>query len=232
MQTTDNNLGDTTLYDGCSFYFLSRRNNSEWEGNLQRHFLLHVAGGRMVGQFISTIWFNMQVDEGDTIDFVVLRLPQRGGTIHPNEDATKQLVVQRLAEAERHQAPLEELDFVILHKCYTHRDIANIYNKCANILTNGNGLTSVKYHDKNITSETTIFGISFDMIRQEQLTANRELKIIETSSENQLNPRITHQANLMRCNASYNNETQHNNTNTLYASCPMFEDIIVGETAY
>lgn len=217
-----NDIQDTTIYDGCSFYFVSRRNNADWECNLQRPFLLHVASGRIIGQFISTMWYNKQVGEEDTMDFVVLRLPRRDNTIHPDEVTTKLLISHRLKEAEQLHIPFHELDFVILHKRYTPRDIAIIFDKCHDDVEKCPTIIRTNHQDKTLISHTKVFGLSFDMVKQERVALNTKLKSKEirtkTLSESQINRRIPHPANVTRRTGSYN----HNN-NTLYVSCPTFE---------
>ncbi len=160
------NNSNTKEYQGCSFYFIYRQNKGQWCCNLSRPFILCLSNTMLSGQFISSMWFNLEFNENDTFDFIVIRLPQRENSIHPNSKATKELVIQRLTNTEQNNAPLEEVEFVILHKHYTPQELCAIRKKILSTKTN-NDISVTYNHRKRLTNDLQ-FGVTFEIAETEQ----------------------------------------------------------------
>jgi len=216
-----NNRQDTTIQTGCSFYFASRCNNSNWNCNFIHPFLLNLSNGVTTGQFVSTLWFNEQVNKGDTFDFVVMRLPRRDCVFHRDEIKTKDIIVEDLLNAERNQTPFRDLKYVVIHKRYMPHEIQNIIHTVTTKIINDKRVNHAKHQDNVRISNKKSFGLSFDGLSRAIRT--------KTTSESHLNQRIAYPAKLMRRNTSngyvINNDYDIKNDNNIcvYVSCPTFE---------
>lgn len=161
----DHYVQDETSYQGCSFYLISRINKTSWECLLHRPFLLHNEPDSISGQFVSTMWFNQQIKHEDTVELIVLRLPQRSGRIHPNEYFTQQLIVECLKNSESNRIHFEELDFVVLYKKWSPRDTQSMLDTY-----DVNTMTHIKHHYKSELSNQRDFGLSFNIVTQRETT--------------------------------------------------------------
>lgn len=157
---------DSSTYDNNKYYFAFRQNKSEWGCNLKRPFLLNIDGTRITGQFISTMWFNQEIQPTDTLDFMILRLPI-------TSNITNNMVFQTLSNAENTNTPLCSLDMVLLHKQYTPNNLQNIledaYLKMKYDLH--------KHQEKVIITNKLNFGISFNIVKE------KTVKIYEKKGE-------------------------------------------------
>ena len=228
LLTNHKNWQDTTIQDGCSFYFAFRPNNSNWECILIHPFLLNLSNGRTSGQFVSTLWFNKQVNKGDTFDFVILRLPRRDGAFRHDEIETKELIVEGLLNAERNQSPYDELEFVVIHKRYAPDEIHNIIETVTTTIINDASVKHAKHQEKVLISEGKTFGLSFDAVRQVRVSLNTKQKSREirtkTTSESHLNQRMVYPSKFMRRTTSNGYDMNDNNKNIcVYVSCPTFD---------
>ena len=119
-----NNTMMTTITNDCGFYFMYRKKKrSKWIILFNRPFLMRITDNAIHGQFISSNWFRTRLDDDDDLDFVVLRLPRRDNTIHPDETFTSDLVLLRIQEVEENNEPISNIDFVVVHKTYTKQQL-------------------------------------------------------------------------------------------------------------
>lgn len=218
------NSQDTTVQDGCSFYFASRRNNSSWECIFVHPFLLNISDDATTGQFVSTLWFSKQVNKSDTFDFVVIRLPRMDCAFYHDEVTNQQLIVDDLLNAEINQTPYHDLNFVVIHKRYAAEEIQHIIDNVSATIINGDSVRHAKHQEKVLISEGKTFGLSFDAVRQVRVPLNTKQKSraihTKTTSESHLNQRFVYPSKSMRCTASNGNDK---NNISIYISCPTFE---------
>ena len=210
------NSNNTKEYQGCSFYFIYRQNNGQWCCNLSRPFILCVSETMLTGQYISSMWFNLEFNENDTFDFIVIRLPQREHTIHPDSQITKHLLTERLIDAEQANTPLGELDFVVLHKHYISQELCAIQENLQSLKTKNN--ISGSYHDcKKLTNDLQ-FGLTFKISERNTLTSNT------TSKAKSTDKCIDKPATIIRGYGSLNNKVhEKTESDKYYVSCPLFQ---------
>ena len=227
LVTNHNNGQDTTIQDGCSFYFASRRNNSNWEFIFIHPFLLNISNGVTTGQFVSTLWFNKQVNKGDAVDFVVFRLPRRDYGFHRDEIKTKDIIVEDLSNAERNQTPFCDLEYVVIHKRYAPDEIQNIIDNVTTTVINGARASHAKHQEKVLTSEGKTFGLSFYAVRHDRMSLETKQKPktirTKTTSESHLNQRMAYPSKLMRRTTSNGYSMNNDNNICIYVCCPTFE---------
>ena len=154
----------------CGFYFMYRRNKeAEWVLLLNRPFLLNITNQFLTGQFISSNWFKMRLEDTDNPDFIVLRLPKSDNGIHPSETITVEIIVTRLNEAELNNHPFTNLTFVVLHKQYSIKDIDVIRQKLVCEVNKENTNTNVGMNEVVNITNTAMFGLRFDVLETENL---------------------------------------------------------------
>ena len=216
-----------TIENGCSFYFASRRNKCKWECFFIHPFLLDLSDGVITGQFVSTIWFNEQVNKGDEFDFIVLRLPRRDHVFHHDEIKTKEMIIGDILTAERNQTPINDLEYVVIHKRYTRNEIENILEIVTTKIAHDNRMENVKHQENVNFSDNKRFGLSFVAVRNTivSLDTKRKTRTIctKTTSESHLNQKTTYPSKLVRRNTSDGNYIHHANNTSVYVCCPTFE---------
>ena len=226
LSTYENGGYDDSVFQGCSFFLIWRRNNGKWICNLHRPFLLHLESGCISGQFISTAWFKQQINEEDTLDLIVLRLPRRDATIHPDEHITQALIVERLVNAELSQVSFTQLDFVVLHKRYLPCDIELILETNKPIIEADVSLNRVKHQDRTYISAQTSFGLTFDVVKEEMVSLNTNHKSKHRYTPNNRRnsvPSTLRRRDLSTFNGRTNSVDHDNTATTLYVYCPSFE---------
>ena len=130
-------MNTNRLYDGCNYYLMCRISNGEWVSFLNKAFVLHSNNGKLHGQFLSSSWFKKQIHYHESLDVLIVRLPRRDSTFHPDIMITSDMLSQRLTEYESHNRcteyiNYEELDFVAIHKhypCDTIKYTCNMINE-------------------------------------------------------------------------------------------------------
>ena len=149
---------------------------------------------------------------------IVLRLPRRDATIHPDEHITQALIVERLVNAELSQVPFTQLDFVVFHKRYLPCDIQLILETNKPILEADVSLNRVKHQDRTYNSAQTSFGLTFDIVKEEMVCLNTKHK--SKHQYTPINRPPSMPATLRRRDFSTHNAKT---TTTLYVYCPSFD---------
>lgn len=99
------------------YYLLYRKNKqTEWKYNINQSFLVNVSNDCIVGQYISSNWFKLVLNEGDSLDIVVIQSQDMNNT-------TIQRVIALLNEAQIQNSQLMELSFVITYTEYSSKRI-------------------------------------------------------------------------------------------------------------
>ncbi len=214
-------MNTNRLYGGCNYYLMCRISNGEWVSFLNKAFVLHTNNGKLHGQFLSSSWFKKQIQYNDSLDVLIVRLPRRDSTFHPDIMITADMLSQRLTDHTIHNlcteyVNYEELDFVAIHKhypCDTIKHTCNMINEC----NSGD--------NRNTVTDESIFGTpqksNINMTFEMDSTVN--LNILDTS--NALNeyldiPRLSR--NDGSWNIYRNSFSDTNNEPVYYITCPQF----------
>lgn len=208
------------VHEGCSYYLMCRIDGGVWFSFLNKGFVLHSNNGKLHGQFLSSSWFKKKIKRNDTIDVIVVRLPNRESTLHPDIAITDDILSQRLTDYERDNRVSEYvnynmLDFVVIYKHYSSDTTKYI----CNILQERNSEnTRSSITDNSIFDETQYdnINITFDMINDiNPLPAN--------DAANDAAIPIPHLSrNDGSWNAYRNSFSDTDNEPSYYITCPQF----------
>ena len=215
-------MNTNRVHDGCNYYLMCRISNGEWVSFLNKAFVLHSKNGKLHGQFLSSSWFKKQIQYNETLDVLVVRLPRRDSTFHPDIMITADMLSQRLTEYATHNlcteyVNYEGLDFVVIHKHY-HSD--TIKYTC-NMINERNS-----WDNRNTVTDESIFGTpngSNINMTFEMLDSLVNLNILDTTID--LNEGLDI-PRLSRNNGSWNTYrnscSDTNNDPVYYITCPQF----------
>ena len=224
-------MNTNRVHGGCNYYLMCRISNGEWVSFLNKAFVLHTNNGKLHGQFLSSSWFKKQIQYNESLDVIIVRLPHRDSTFHPDITITADMLSQRLTEYETHNlcseyVNYEELDFVAIHKHY----------RCDTIKYTCNMISERNSGDnRNTVTDESIFGthcesninMTFEMLNEMDSLVN--LNIIDNSNIDTLNecldiPRLSR--NDGSWNIYRNSFSDTNNEPVYYITCPQFTLII------
>ena len=218
-------MNTNRVHGGCNYYLMCRISNGEWVSFLNKAFVLHSNNGKLHGQFLSSSWFKKQIQYNEPLDVLIVRLPRRDSTFHPDIMITADMLSQRLTECERHNrrtqyVNYEELDFVAIHKhypCDTIKYTCNMINE-RNSGDNRNTVT-----DESIfgTPQKSNINMTFEMLNEMDSIVN--LNILDNSNTIIEGLDIPH---LSRNDGSWNTYrnsfSDTNNDPVYYITCPQF----------
>ena len=172
-------INTNCVHAGCSYYLMYRINSGEWISFLNKAFVLHSNSGKLHGQFLSSSWFKKQIKKNDTIDVLVVRLPRRDSTFHPDIMITADMLSRRLSDYEQHNrvgeyVNYDMLDFVVIYKQYrsdTTKYIVNILNErnsndTRSSITDNSVFGTPAYNNINMT---------FEMVKEIDQLANTNI---------------------------------------------------------
>jgi hypothetical protein len=215
------------VHDGCNYYLMCRISNDEWVSFLNKAFVLHSNNGKLHGQFLSSSWFKKQIQCNDTLDVLVVRLPRRDSTFHPDIMITADMLSQRLTEYETNnlcceRLNYEDLDFVAIHKHYRCDTIKYTCNMISE-RKSGNNINNVTDESIFGTHNGSNINMTFEMLNEIDSFVN--LNILDNSDSDTLNesldiPRLCR--NDGSWNIYRNSFSDTNNDHVYYITCPQF----------
>lgn len=224
-------MNTNRVHDGCNYYLMCRISNGEWVSFLNKAFVLHSNNGKLHGQFLSSSWFKKQIQYNESLDVLIVRLPHRDSTFHPDITITADMLSQRLTEYERDNrcteyVNYEELDFVAIHKhyrCDTIKYTCNMINE----RNSGDNRNTVTYESIFGTHGESNINMTFEMLNEMDSLVN--VNIIDNSNIDTLNecldiPRLSR--NDGSWNIYRNSFSDTNNDPVYYITCPHFTLII------
>ena len=211
-------MNPNTVYDRCNYYIMIRLNDSHWKCFLDKPFILNTHDGKLYGQFLSSLWLKLQIQSEDSIDLLIIKLPRRDSTFHPNEQITSDIIITSIIQFEENNTDssninYEMLDFVVIHKHYGSNLIKYICNKLVDKLK--------EYEKRDAIRDNEIFGtpifssidITFEVVREDV-----ETDVSENSNNSMTIPRLT------RNDSSWNTYRNSFSESDIkyYITCPLF----------
>tara|TARA_B100000287_G_C20626266_1_gene777942 strand:+ start:278 stop:883 length:606 start_codon:yes stop_codon:yes gene_type:complete len=195
-----------------------RINESHWECFLDKPFILNTQDGKLYGQFLSSLWFKLQIQSKDSIDLLIIKLPRRDSTFHPNEQITSDIIYTSITQFEENNTDssninYEMLDFVVIHKHYGSNLIKYICNKLVDKLKDQEKRDAIRDNELFGTPIFSSIDITFEVIREDV-----ETDVLENLNTSMSIPRLT------RNDSSWN--TYRNSFSEAdvkyYITCPLF----------
>lgn len=224
-------INTNCVHEGCSYYLMCRINNGEWISFLNKAFVLYSNNGKLHGQFLSSSWFKKLIKHNDTIDVIVVRLPRRDSTFHPDVMITADMLSQRLSDYERDNRDGEHvnydmLDFVVIYKQYH----TNTTKYICNVLKESNSNNT-----RNSITDNLVFGtpaynninMSFEMVKDIDPVVNTNIVNLNMVNIGNTNegldipiPQLSR--NDGSWNTYINSFSDTNNNVSYYITCPQF----------
>ncbi len=211
-------MNPNTVYNSCNYYIMIRINESHWECFLDKPFILNTQDGKLYGQFLSSLWFKLQIQSKDSIDLLIIKLPRRDSTFHPNEQITSDIIYTSITQFEENNTDssninYEMLDFVVIHKHYGSNLIKYICNKLVDKLKDQEKRDAIRDNELFGTPIFSSIDITFEVIREDV-----ETDVLENLNTSMSIPRLT------RNDSSWN--TYRNSFSEAdvkyYITCPLF----------
>ena len=211
-------MNPNTVYNSCNYYIMIRINESHWECFLDKPFILNTQDGKLYGQFLSSLWFKLQIQSKDSIDLLIIKLPRRDSTFHPNEQITSDIIYTSITQFEENNTDssninYEMLDFVVIHKHYGSNLIKYICNKLVDKLKDNDKRDAIRDNELFGTPIFSSIDITFEVIREDV-----ETDVLENLNTSMSIPRLT------RNDSSWN--TYRNSFSEAdvkyYITCPLF----------
>lgn len=211
-------MNPNTVYNSCNYYIMIRINESHWECFLDKPFILNTQDGILYGQFLSSLWFKLQIQSKDSIDLLIIKLPRRDSTFHPNEQITSDIIYTSITQFEENNTDssninYEMLDFVVIHKHYGSNLIKYICNKLVDKLKDHEKRDAIRDNELFGTPIFSSIDITFEVIREDV-----ETDVLENLNTSMSIPRLT------RNDSSWN--TYRNSFSEAdvkyYITCPLF----------
>lgn len=211
-------MNPNTVYNSCNYYIMIRINESHWECFLDKPFILNTKDGKLYGQFLSSLWLKLQIQSEDSIDLLIIKLPRRDSTFHPNEQITSDIIYTSITQFEENNTDssninYEMLDFVVIHKHYGSNLIKYICNKLVDKLKDQEKRDAIRDNELFGTPIFSSIDITFEVIREDV-----ETDVLENLNTSMSIPRLT------RNDSSWN--TYRNSFSEAdvkyYITCPLF----------
>lgn len=165
-------MNPNTVYDRCNYYIMIRVNKSHWECFLDKPFILNTNDGKLCGQFLSSLWMKLQIQSEDSLDLLIIKLPRRDSTIHPNHQITFDILINSLTHFEQNNTDssninYETLDFVVIHKHYGSNLIKYICNKLVDKLKDNDKRDAIRDNELFGSPIFSSIDITFEVVRED-----------------------------------------------------------------
>jgi hypothetical protein len=133
-----------------------RIDRTKWHGIFYRSFLVNKSHDKIYGQFISSSWFSINLEQkASTIEFVVVEIHGENEiTISPD------LIYSALTFAEENNQALTDIGYVVVHERF---DINKIKTHLNELLFVHSNQTNISYQEQR-----PLFGATFRLSRDKE----------------------------------------------------------------
>lgn len=108
----------------CSYYVLYRKNKQASWSVVTHPFLVSVSTDLIIGQLVSSNWFKLILNEGDSLEFAIIK----------SQHTARERHITLLNQAELQRTNLMDLDFVVLYTSYSTEKIQLLREKLLSTL--------------------------------------------------------------------------------------------------